>query len=197
MIGKSMARGQDQSTPSAGAEAEGRSVGTRSWLILSECHWLTIIGELRSLWFIIILIIALTQLFFELHLFIYLDIFLVKWRLEETKISRKSSWIYFAIQIDKNQVDPSAVQSFEFRLWDQPDHIWIRRHFRQNAAKRRRRCWKAGQPCEDRRCDHSGPGDAMTFLMRQQDLKALELAKDQRKDETIGKLIDHILKKDN
>ena len=34
-------------------------------------------------------------------------------------------------------------------------------------------------------------------LMRQQDLKALELAKDQRKDETIGKLIDHILKKDN
>ena len=102
-----MARGQDQSTLSAGAEAEGRSVGTRSWLILSECHWLTIIGELRSLWFIIILIIALTQLFFELHLFIYLDIFLVKWRLEETKISRKSSWIYFAIQIDKNQVDPT------------------------------------------------------------------------------------------
>ena len=30
MIGKSMARGEDQSTPSAGAEAEGRSVGTRS-----------------------------------------------------------------------------------------------------------------------------------------------------------------------
>ena len=27
MIGKSMARGDDESTPSAGAEAEGRSVG--------------------------------------------------------------------------------------------------------------------------------------------------------------------------
>ena len=37
----------------------------------------------------------------------------------------------------------------------------------------------------------------MTFLMRQQDLKALELAENRRKDETIGKLIDHILKKDN
>ena len=33
--------------------SEGQSIG-RSWLILSECHWLTIIGELRSLWFIII-----------------------------------------------------------------------------------------------------------------------------------------------
>ena len=49
-----MARGDDESTPSAGAEAEGRSVGTRGWFIISECHWLTIIGELRSLWFIII-----------------------------------------------------------------------------------------------------------------------------------------------
>ena len=54
MIGKSMARGDDESTPSAGAEAEGRSVGTRGWFIISECHWLTIIGELRSLWFAII-----------------------------------------------------------------------------------------------------------------------------------------------
>ena len=54
MIGKSMARGDDESTPSAGAEAEGRSVGTRGWFIISECHWLTIIGELRSLWFTII-----------------------------------------------------------------------------------------------------------------------------------------------
>ena len=54
MIGKSMARGDDESTPSAGAEAEGRSVGTRGWFIISECHWLTIMGELRSLWFTII-----------------------------------------------------------------------------------------------------------------------------------------------
>ena len=54
MIGKSMARGDDESTPSARAEAEGRSVGTRGWFIISECHWLTIIGELRSLWFAII-----------------------------------------------------------------------------------------------------------------------------------------------
>ena len=28
--------------------------GTRGWFIISECHWLTIIGELRSLWFTII-----------------------------------------------------------------------------------------------------------------------------------------------
>ena len=92
MIGKSMARGQDQSTPSAGAEAEGRSVGTRSWLILSECHWLTIIGELRSLWFIIILIIALGQnVIFVLHIFLCLNILRqsATWHIRKLKAKRR------------------------------------------------------------------------------------------------------------
>ena len=107
MIGKSMARGQDQSTPSAGAEAEGRSVGTRGWFIISECHWLTIIGELRSLWFIIILIIAPAQTFVKLHFFLFVNIFCqcAPWRITNwaeiiwtnyfnPKIEVKTLWNY-------------------------------------------------------------------------------------------------------
>ena len=48
-----MALGDDESTPRAYATAFGLRSGTRGWFIISSCHWLTIIGELRSLWFAI------------------------------------------------------------------------------------------------------------------------------------------------
>ena len=158
MIGKSMARGQDQSTPSAGAEAEGRSVGTRSWLILSECHWLTIIGELRSLWFIIILIIAPGQnVIFVLHIFLC------------PNILRQSATWRITIELLKSSTNHFNPKIEAKTPWDKGTELshWIRSHF-------------------------DSAGD-----LRQQDLKALELAENRRKDETIGKLIDHILKKDN
>ena len=42
----------------------------------------------------------------------------------------------------------------------------------------------------------AGPGNNIfAYLMRQQELQALQIAKEQRKDETIGKLVDHLLSK--
>ena len=74
--------------------------GTRSWLILSECHWLTIIGELRSLWFIIIFNLHRAKISFSSTLFICCYIFCSKaqldakekyWKVdEESRISKSA-----------------------------------------------------------------------------------------------------------
>ena len=41
----------------------------------------------------------------------------------------------------------------------------------------------------------AGQGNILTYLMREEDLKALDLAGNTKKDETIEQLINHILKK--
>ena len=157
MIGKSMARGDDESTPSAGAEAEGRSVGTRGWFIISECHWLTIIGELRSLWFIIIFNLRRAKMSFSSTIY-SLQYFLrqsATWRLQKPKQKVdiwQTTWkIKFNGLVLAKWLKTSRSR-FHIKggpsLQTQVSH-WSRRHFNQ------------------------------------------------RKDETIGKLIDHILKKDN
>ena len=140
-----MARGQDQSTPSAGAEAEGRSVGTRSWLILSECHWLTIIGELRSLWFIIILIIASDQnVIFVLHIFLCHNIL------------RQSATWRITIELQKSSTNHFNPKIEAKTPWDKGTEVshWFRRYFDSaKCRKTSKKMLKGGQPCEHRSCE--------------------------------------------
>ena len=145
--------------------------GTRSWLILSECHWLTIIGELRSLWFIIILVIAPAQTFVELHFF-YLSIFFVNAHLDVLQIELKLSGRIISTQKSKRR--PSGTTLTGFPPWDKGTEVshWFRRHFDSaKCRKTSKKMLKGGT--------------------------ALELADNRQKDETMGKLINHILKKDN